>query len=42
MANTNPYGNKNLNKSNKAKEDEFYTQISFIENELKYYGTFVP
>lgn len=37
MANTNPYGNKNLNKSNKAKEDEFYTQISFIENELKYY-----
>lgn len=37
MATTNPYGNKNLNKSNKAKEDEFYTQISFIENELKYY-----
>jgi hypothetical protein len=30
-------GNKNLNKANKAKEDEFYTQLSDIENELKHY-----
>ena len=37
MATTNPYGNKNLTKSAKDKEDEFYTQIGFIENELKHY-----
>lgn len=30
-------GNKNLNKANKAKEDEFYTQLSDIENELRHY-----
>jgi hypothetical protein len=30
-------GNKNLNKANKAKKDEFYTQLFDIENELKHY-----
>lgn len=30
-------GNSNLNDSAKNKQDEFYTQLSFIENELKYY-----
>lgn len=30
-------GNKNLNKANKAKNDEFYTQLSDIENELRHY-----
>ncbi len=30
-------GNKALNKANKAQEDEFYTQLSDIENELKHY-----
>ena len=29
--------NKNLNKAKKAKNDEFYTQLSDIEKELKYY-----
>lgn len=29
--------NKNLNRANKAKKDEFYTQLSDIENELKNY-----
>lgn len=29
--------NTNLNKAGKAKEDEFYTQLSDIENELKHY-----
>lgn len=29
--------NQNLHKANKAKQDEFYTQLSDIENELKYY-----
>lgn len=29
--------NKNLNKANKAKKDEFYTQLSDIEKELKHY-----
>ncbi|MBQ9773975.1 MAG: hypothetical protein IJW30_04865, partial [Clostridia bacterium] len=29
--------NSNLNKANKAKNDEFYTQLSDIENELKHY-----
>ena len=31
------YGNNNLHSSRNAKADEFYTQISFIENELKHY-----
>lgn len=30
-------GNENLTKANKAKEDEFYTQLSDIENELRHY-----
>ena len=30
-------GNKSLNAANKAKEDEFYTELSDIENELKHY-----
>lgn len=30
-------GNKNLNYAIKAKKDEFYTQLSDIEKELKYY-----
>ena len=30
-------GNENLRKANKAKKDEFYTQLSDIENELRYY-----
>ena len=30
-------GNKNLTKAKKAKNDEFYTQLSDIEKELKYY-----
>ena len=29
--------NKNLNNANKAKNDEFYTQLSDIENELGNY-----
>ena len=29
--------NKSLSKANKAKQDEFYTQLSDISNELKYY-----
>lgn len=29
--------NKNLHKANKAKNDEFYTQLSDIEKELRYY-----
>jgi len=29
--------NKNLHNANKAKKDEFYTQLADIENELKYY-----
>lgn len=32
-----PHKNKNLRKANKAKKDEFYTQLSDIEKELKYY-----
>jgi hypothetical protein len=28
--------NKNLHKASKAKEDEFYTQLTDIEKELKY------
>ena len=30
-------GNKNLHKANKAKKDEFYTQLVDIENELSHY-----
>ena len=30
-------GNKSLHSANKAKQDEFYTQLSDIENELKHY-----
>ncbi|MBD8003450.1 adenine-specific methyltransferase EcoRI family protein, partial [Phocaeicola faecium] len=30
-------GNAALNRANKAKEDEFYTQLSDIESELKHY-----
>ena len=30
-------GNKNLHRANKAKNDEFYTQLSDIEKELKHY-----
>lgn len=33
----NKSSNKNLHKANQAKKDEFYTQRSDIENELKYY-----
>ena len=29
--------NKNLNKDQRQKNDEFYTQLSDIENELRYY-----
>ena len=29
--------NKNLKEAKKAKNDEFYTQMSDIENELKHY-----
>ncbi|MCQ2226969.1 MAG: adenine-specific methyltransferase EcoRI family protein [Bacteroidales bacterium] len=30
-------GNKNLHAANKAKQDEFYTQLGDIENELRHY-----
>ena len=30
-------GNNNLNKAKSAKKDEFYTQLSDIENELRHY-----
>ena len=30
-------GNRNLNAANRAREDEFYTELSDIENELKHY-----
>lgn len=33
-------GNTNLHSSRNAKADEFYTQISFIENELKHYKNY--
>ena len=32
--------NSNLSKANKAKKDEFYTQLSDIENELRHYKDF--
>ncbi|MFA6304324.1 MAG: adenine-specific methyltransferase EcoRI family protein [Patescibacteria group bacterium] len=34
---TNKSSNKNLRKASQAKKDEFYTQLSDIENELKHY-----
>ena len=33
-------GNTNLNKAGQAKQDEFYTQLSDIENELRFYKSF--
>lgn len=30
-------GNKNLHRAKRVKEDEFYTQLTDIENELKHY-----
>ena len=30
-------GNSNLNDSARNKQDEFYTQLSMVENELKHY-----
>ena len=30
-------GNRNLHRANREKNDEFYTQLSDIENELKHY-----
>lgn len=36
----NKYGNKYLHKASKAKEDEFYTQLTDIEKELKHYRDF--
>ncbi len=32
--------NSLLNKANKAKKDEFYTQLTDIEKELRHYKTF--
>ena len=32
-----PYSNKDLDKARKGKKDEFYTQLTDIEKELKYY-----
>ena len=32
--------NKNLSAANKAKKDEFYTQLTDIENELRHYRAF--
>lgn len=32
--------NQNLSKANKAKKDEFYTQLTDIENELRHYKDF--
>ena len=29
--------NRDLNKANRAKKDEFYTQLTDIEKEMKYY-----
>ena len=37
---TNENKNKALNKAAKAKQDEFYTQLSDIENELRHYRAF--
>lgn len=33
-------GNESLNKANKAKQDEFYTQLTDIEKELRHYSDF--
>lgn len=32
-------GNSNLNDSARNKQDEFYTQLSLVESELKHYST---
>lgn len=32
-------GNKSINAAAKAKQDEFYTQLTDIEKELRYYST---
>lgn len=32
--------NKDLNKAAKAKKDEFYTQLTDIEKEMRYYRNF--
>ena len=37
---TNENKNSALNKAAKAKQDEFYTQLSDIENELRHYRAF--
>ena len=33
-------GNSNLHMSRSGKEDEFYTQLSLVEDELKHYKAF--
>jgi Adenine-specific methyltransferase EcoRI len=33
----NKSSNSNLNKANKAKKDEFYTQLTDIEKEIRHY-----
>lgn len=40
MASNKATGNTNLHKSRAGKTDEFYTQISLIENELRHYKNF--
>jgi hypothetical protein len=37
MPMTTKSSNKNLHKASQAKNDEFYTQLADIENELKHY-----
>jgi len=34
-------GNKTLNKAKSAKQDEFYTQLSDIEKEMRHYKDFL-
>ena len=34
--------NKNLHKAKRQKNDEFYTQLSDIENELRHYTGYFP
>ncbi|WP_443689540.1 adenine-specific methyltransferase EcoRI family protein [Phascolarctobacterium faecium] len=34
-------GNSNLHTSRSDKADEFYTQLSLVENELKHYKEFL-
>ncbi len=33
-------GNESLNKANRAKQDEFHTQLADIEKELRHYTDF--